>query len=489
MERAVEARRPDRRRGRRRAHQSRLRRRAARAHDGGPARRGRPAPRRLRGGRRRVPQRGAGAGARPAPARRPVRRAVAPGAGPHDGHADDARGRREPERHAARRRRRSSTSAARPTGPTTRWPTCCVSRSTSNVVVTSQRLVPCETPAGSRLLATARRVRPEATTFGSPTCSDWVFLRHTDAIKCGPGTSRRSHTAGRVRRSARGHRRAGVLRRAGAGVSRRRRGRVTQGLRPSGPRRGRSDGSMLAYTAGDDRPWDARLLRWDVLGSLGHIEGLRAVAPAGAPRACPPPRGSPRGAGRGGRRPAPGVAAARGRAHRGRGLAHPPPARASASGCTPAAPATTRSPCDLRLYLKDRLLALHAGALDAGRGAARASPRATAPCSGPDTPISAGRCRRRWDSGPGRTPRACSIRSEALAAASGRGWTARPLGSAAGYGVPLPLKREAAARALGFAGLDRNVATVQGGPRQARGGGAVLVHPAGARAGQAVART
>jgi len=65
---------------------------------------------------------------------------------------------------------------------------------TSNVVVTSQRLVPCETPAGSRLLAAARRVRPEARTFGSPTCSDWVFLRHVDAVKCGPGTSRRSHT-------------------------------------------------------------------------------------------------------------------------------------------------------------------------------------------------------------------------------------------------------------------------------------------------------
>jgi acetylornithine deacetylase len=64
----------------------------------------------------------------------------------------------------------------------------------SNVVVTSQRLVPCETPAGSRLLSVARRVRPEARTFGSPTCSDWVFLRHADAIKCGPGTSRRSHT-------------------------------------------------------------------------------------------------------------------------------------------------------------------------------------------------------------------------------------------------------------------------------------------------------
>ena len=64
----------------------------------------------------------------------------------------------------------------------------------SNVVVTSQRLVPCETPAGSRLLSVARQVRPEGRTFGSPTCSDWVFLRHADAVKCGPGTSRRSHT-------------------------------------------------------------------------------------------------------------------------------------------------------------------------------------------------------------------------------------------------------------------------------------------------------
>ncbi len=65
----------------------------------------------------------------------------------------------------------------------------------SEVVVTSQRLVPCETPEGSRLLLAAGRVRPGAKRFGSPTCSDWVFLRQADAIKCGPGTSRRSHTA------------------------------------------------------------------------------------------------------------------------------------------------------------------------------------------------------------------------------------------------------------------------------------------------------
>jgi acetylornithine deacetylase len=63
----------------------------------------------------------------------------------------------------------------------------------SEVVVTSDRLVPCETPANSRLLAAALRVRPEARCFGSPTCSDWVFLKDCDAIKCGPGTSRNSH--------------------------------------------------------------------------------------------------------------------------------------------------------------------------------------------------------------------------------------------------------------------------------------------------------
>ena len=37
------------------------------------------------------------------------------------------------------------------------------------------------------------------------------------------------------------------------------------------------DRRLLDHTAGEDRPWDARLLRWDVLGSLGHIEGLRAA--------------------------------------------------------------------------------------------------------------------------------------------------------------------------------------------------------------------
>ena len=33
----------------------------------------------------------------------------------------------------------------------------------------------------------------------------------------------------------------------------------------------------LSYTIGDDPHWDSRLLTWDVLGSLGHIAGLRSA--------------------------------------------------------------------------------------------------------------------------------------------------------------------------------------------------------------------
>ena len=64
----------------------------------------------------------------------------------------------------------------------------------SDVEITSDRLVPCETPAGSALLAAMQRARPEGRCYGSPTCSDWVFVRDRDAVKCGPGTSPRSHT-------------------------------------------------------------------------------------------------------------------------------------------------------------------------------------------------------------------------------------------------------------------------------------------------------
>jgi len=65
----------------------------------------------------------------------------------------------------------------------------------AEVEIYSDRLVPAETPANSKLLESVLAVRPGATPFASPTCSDWVFLRHLDAVKMGPGNSQLSHTA------------------------------------------------------------------------------------------------------------------------------------------------------------------------------------------------------------------------------------------------------------------------------------------------------
>ncbi len=67
-------------------------------------------------------------------------------------------------------------------------------RISARVEIYSDRLVPAETPTESRLLPAVMAARPEGTPFASPTCSDWVFLRHVDAVKLGPGDSRQSHT-------------------------------------------------------------------------------------------------------------------------------------------------------------------------------------------------------------------------------------------------------------------------------------------------------
>jgi len=37
------------------------------------------------------------------------------------------------------------------------------------------------------------------------------------------------------------------------------------------------DSAMANYTTGDDRQWDQRLLRWDIIGTVGHIAGLTEV--------------------------------------------------------------------------------------------------------------------------------------------------------------------------------------------------------------------
>jgi argininosuccinate lyase len=217
---------------------------------------------------------------------------------------------------------------------------------------------------------------------------------------------------------------------------------------------------MFAYTAGDDRPWDARLLRWDVLGSLGHIEGLRASRLL-SPREHARLRAGLRAA-------LAAVDTGRLRVSAGQEDVH----TAVEAWLTRRLPGigerlhTGRSrndqvATDLRLYLKDRLLALHASATDCADALLAFAARHRAVLWPGYThqrramPSSIGL----WS---GAYAEGLLDTAESLAGV----WSLAdrsPLGSAAGYGAPLPLKREASARALGFAGLDHNVATVQGG--------------------------
>ena len=220
------------------------------------------------------------------------------------------------------------------------------------------------------------------------------------------------------------------------------------------------DAAMLAYTAGDDRPWDARLLRWDVLGSLGHLEGLHASGLLSRTEYL---------------RLRAGLRAALAEVDGGRfrvAERHEDIHTAVEEWLTRRLPGsgerlhTGRSrndqvACDLRLYLKHELLGIHAAALDLAEALVGFAARHRSVL---------------W---PGYTHQRRAMPSSVglWAAAYAEGvldtveslgglWPLvdrSPLGSAAGYGVPLPLDREAAARALGFGGLDHNVATVQGG--------------------------
>ena len=218
------------------------------------------------------------------------------------------------------------------------------------------------------------------------------------------------------------------------------------------------DELMLSYTVGDDRHWDARLLPWDVLGSLGHVEELKAskLLSAGEYREL-----------RSGLRA--GLAAVR--QGRLKISARHEDAHSAVEdwltrrlGRTGERLHTGRSrndqiACDLRLYLKASLLDVH----DQAAGLAQTL-----------TDFARKNRDALW---PGYTHQRRAMPSSAglWAAAFAEGlldtleslpalWARVdrcPLGSAAGYGVPLPLKRAAAARALGFAAPEHNVALVQ----------------------------
>ncbi len=220
------------------------------------------------------------------------------------------------------------------------------------------------------------------------------------------------------------------------------------------------DRQMLDYTAAEDRLWDARLIAWDILGSLGHIEGLRAsrlLSQAEYQKL------------RAGLRLALG--------HVSKGLLAVGPEHEDVHtavedwltqqvGPVGERLHTGRSrndqvACDLRLYLKDRLLLLSAEALDLVESLL----------------IFAQKHQRDLWPGYTHTRRAMPSSAGLWAAAFAEGildtveampavWSQvdrSPLGSAAGYGVPLPLKREVAARALGFKSVEHNVAQVQNG--------------------------
>jgi len=218
------------------------------------------------------------------------------------------------------------------------------------------------------------------------------------------------------------------------------------------------DELMLSYTVGDDRHWDARLLPWDVLGSLGHVEELKASKLLSAEEYKQLRTGLRAG-----------LAAVQ-HGHLKIGAQHEDAHTAVEDwltkrlGKTGERLHTGRSrndqiACDLRLYLKAALLDVH----DAAAGLVAAL-----------TDFAQTNSDALW---PGYTHQRRAMPSSAglWAAAFAEGlidtleslpalWARVdrcPLGSAAGYGVPLPLKRAVAARALGFAAPEHNVALVQ----------------------------
>ena len=220
------------------------------------------------------------------------------------------------------------------------------------------------------------------------------------------------------------------------------------------------DAQMLAYTVGDDPVWDARLLRWDILGSLGHAEGLRRsrlISDAEHARMQRALRAALRAAAAGKLRIGPEHEDVHSAVELWLTRHHGTVGERLHTGRS----RNDQVAVDLRLFLKDRVLALHAQAglvAEALAGFASAHRRVLWPGythQRKGMPSSAGLWAGAYAEGVLDT-------MESVAGI----WPAldrSPLGSAAGYGAPLPLRREAAARALGFGGLDRNVATVQNG--------------------------
>jgi len=221
---------------------------------------------------------------------------------------------------------------------------------------------------------------------------------------------------------------------------------------------GRLAGEVAAYTAGDDRVWDRRLVEWDIIGTFGHAEGLAAAGllSAGEHDRL---RTALRRALLDARAGTLTVTAADEDVHTAleRRLVRE-------LGELGEKVHTGRSRndqvlVDLRLYVKDRLLVVTGRLLDAAQvlvDLARRHRRVVWPGYTHQRramPSSVGL----WAAG---FAEALLDDLEPLDAAL-RLVDRSPLGSAAGFGVPLPLDRALVARRLGFAAAQHNVTAVQ----------------------------
>lgn len=65
----------------------------------------------------------------------------------------------------------------------------------SDIIVHSERLVSVDTDVNESIVQASLKAHEGAKPFGSPTLSDWIFLKGTPTVKMGPGDSRLSHTA------------------------------------------------------------------------------------------------------------------------------------------------------------------------------------------------------------------------------------------------------------------------------------------------------
>ena len=212
-----------------------------------------------------------------------------------------------------------------------------------------------------------------------------------------------------------------------------------------------------AYTVGDDRVWDARLLEWDIAGTLGHLVGLERAGIVTA-RESARLRSALRRLLADARRGTLAVTPEDEDVHTA--VENALVARLGALGekVHTGRSRNDQVAVDLRLYLKNALLALADSTLVAAAALAafaRRHRRVVLPGYTHQRramPSTLGL----WAAGYAEallddlTPVACALD---LVDRS-------PLGSAAGFGVPLPLDRAAVARALGFAGVQANVTAV-----------------------------